>query len=191
MKDFRKNIETLFERDEELEHLDDSEILLNFRNALVVLWPSLIKINLLGDDEWDALVDQLWQSLVVNTFKWKYGLCANDNFLGKYSLGLSSKTIIQCNFSHHLSKVFDCFGQQVKLDAGNSYRFKSFTEIGVDLSAPSSHNFESLSTEEIDFPLQTPNEMRFEFTEIVDYTKPSESFFISHTDCKYELILMD
>lgn len=62
--------------------LSDSEIVRNFRAALVAAYPFLRAVNALEDDtepydDYDDVAEALWTSLVVSTFRWKYGLSAS------------------------------------------------------------------------------------------------------------------
>lgn len=62
--------------------LTDSDIVRNFHAALVAVYPFLRAVNALEDDtqpydDFDDVAEALWDSLVVSTFRWKYGLSAS------------------------------------------------------------------------------------------------------------------
>ncbi len=67
------------EVDEQVAKLSDTEIVLEFRNALVALYPILQKLSCLENDtqpydDFDAVAENLWQVLVARSLKWKNGL---------------------------------------------------------------------------------------------------------------------
>ena len=67
------------EIDEQVAKFSDDEIILEFRNALVALYPILQKLACLENDtqpydDFDAVAENLWQILVARTLMWKYGL---------------------------------------------------------------------------------------------------------------------
>jgi hypothetical protein len=67
------------EVDEQVAKLSDTEIVLEFRNALVALYPILQRLACLENDEqpyddFDSIAEHLWQVLVARSLMWKYGL---------------------------------------------------------------------------------------------------------------------
>ena len=66
-----------------LQRISDTEILLNFKDALEKIYPNLIKIDAHGYDEYDDIVENLFHSMVYEIFADKYGEFANkDEYLG-------------------------------------------------------------------------------------------------------------
>ena len=62
-----------------LQSVSDSNILRNFRSALVALYPMLVAVDCLEDDQslydpFDRVADCLWNELVLKSLQWKYGL---------------------------------------------------------------------------------------------------------------------
>ena len=67
------------EVDEQVAKLSDTEIVLEFRNALVALYPILRKLACLENDtqpydDFDAVAENLWQVLVARSLMWKNSL---------------------------------------------------------------------------------------------------------------------
>ena len=67
------------EIDEQVAKLSDTEVVLEFRNALVALYPILQRLACLENDEqpyddFDSVAENLWQVLVARSLMWKYGL---------------------------------------------------------------------------------------------------------------------
>jgi hypothetical protein len=67
------------EVEEQVAKLSDTEIILEFRNALVTLYPILQKLACLENDEqpyddFDSVAENLWEVLVARSLMWKYGL---------------------------------------------------------------------------------------------------------------------
>jgi hypothetical protein len=67
---------------EKLTSLSVTDIILSFRDALVCLYPILIKLDCLSDDtqfydDFDEVAEKLWNVLVVSSLKWKFGLDLN------------------------------------------------------------------------------------------------------------------
>jgi len=59
--------------------LSDTEIVTGFRDALVAIYPTLRRLDMVSDeldvyDDFDELVATLWDVLVLRSLKWKYGL---------------------------------------------------------------------------------------------------------------------
>ena len=62
------------EIEESLKDLSDTEVLLNFCNALKSLYPNLIPIFAFAYDSWDDIIEPLFHKMVYVTFKYKYGI---------------------------------------------------------------------------------------------------------------------
>src|SRR4051812_54661 len=67
------------EIDPRIAALTDTEVVLEFRNALIALLPTCQRLQLLVSDDqpydhFDELAQYLWRALVVDTFHWKYGV---------------------------------------------------------------------------------------------------------------------
>ena len=66
------------EVDAQVAKLSDTEIVIEFRNALVALYPILRKLSCLEDDtqpydDFDAAMESLWEVLVARSLMWKHG----------------------------------------------------------------------------------------------------------------------
>lgn len=61
------------ELDDGLKEISDTEIVLNFNNAIVSLYPHLIPVYAHAYDTWDNIVEPLYFQMVYNTFCFKYG----------------------------------------------------------------------------------------------------------------------
>jgi hypothetical protein len=64
---------------ERVRQLSDTQILLAFREALVALYPILQRLDCISDDSqpydpFDRVAESLWKELVLESFRWKYGL---------------------------------------------------------------------------------------------------------------------
>lgn len=62
------------EVENELIELSDTEILINFSDALTALYPSLIPICAFAYDAWDDIIIPLYYEMVYQTFSFKYGI---------------------------------------------------------------------------------------------------------------------
>ena len=67
------------EVDGQVTKLSDTGIVLEFRNAIVALYPILQRLACLGNDEqpyddFDSIAENLWEVLVARSLLWKYGL---------------------------------------------------------------------------------------------------------------------
>lgn len=67
------------ERSEKLEQVSETEIVSQFRDALVALLPIMQVLDCVEDDTslydpFDRVADALWSELVLNSLQWKYGL---------------------------------------------------------------------------------------------------------------------
>ena len=64
---------------EKLQRLTDTEILMKFREGLVALLPILQQLDCVEDDTslydpFDRIAECLWNELVLESLRWKYGL---------------------------------------------------------------------------------------------------------------------
>lgn len=64
---------------EKVARLSETELLTEFRTALVALYPILRRLDCLEDDtqpydDFDKLAKCLWDVLIRNSLPWKYGL---------------------------------------------------------------------------------------------------------------------
>ena len=70
---------------DKLQHLTDTDIALEFRQSLIALLPILQRLDCVEDDTshydpFDRVAEVLWDELVLESFKWKYGLESKPNF---------------------------------------------------------------------------------------------------------------
>ncbi|MUT68327.1 hypothetical protein [Paenibacillus sp. NEAU-GSW1] len=91
----------LFNHDieDDLNHVSDTEILINFNNALTSLYPYLIPINAFAYDAWDDIVIPLFYEMVYQSFSYKYGITLTPEDVHAYEFTLSSyhgKCHIEC-----------------------------------------------------------------------------------------------
>ncbi len=88
MIDRREIIEINHEIDEELTSISDTDIMLNFSNALNALYPHLIPVVAFSYDSWDEIVEHLFFYMVYETFSYKYGVSLNyeDSHTYNYTL---------------------------------------------------------------------------------------------------------
>jgi hypothetical protein len=76
---FTSNPLRMAEISEKLQRLPDTEILMRFREALVALLPILQELDCVGDDTslydpFDRIAESLWNELVLESLRWKYGV---------------------------------------------------------------------------------------------------------------------
>jgi hypothetical protein len=69
------------ETSELLQTVSETEIVQSFHGALSALYPILLKLDCIEDDTqlwdpFDRIADVLWDELVLQSLKWKYGLDA-------------------------------------------------------------------------------------------------------------------
>ena len=67
------------ETSETLQAVSETEIVQSFQAALSVLYPILLKLDCIEDDTqlydpFDKIAEVLWDELVLQSLKWKYGL---------------------------------------------------------------------------------------------------------------------
>jgi hypothetical protein len=129
------------EKSEKLALLSETEILLEFRKALVALYPSFVKLDCLENDaqpydDFDQVAECLWDVFVVKSLQWKYGLDKAPQLprYGFSSVGEGADGFIQVNFgdkrykfvSFHGNRAFgedsfNCIGCE-KLPGYTNYR---------------------------------------------------------------------
>lgn len=68
----------MHEIDEGIAALSDTEIILEYRQVLIAILPSCVRLGLLTSDDqpydyFEDLAAMLWKELVQDTFAWKYG----------------------------------------------------------------------------------------------------------------------
>jgi hypothetical protein len=73
---------------DKLKLLSENEILIEFRNSLLTLFPILFKLDCIESDiqpydDFDKVAENLWEILVCRSFAWKYGL-SDIPEIGKY-----------------------------------------------------------------------------------------------------------
>ncbi|WP_245600159.1 hypothetical protein [Paenibacillus harenae] len=73
-----------------LNEISDTEILINFSNALTSLYPHLIPIHAFGYDAWDDIVIPLFYEMVYESFSFKYGITMTPNNVHAYMYTLPS-----------------------------------------------------------------------------------------------------
>ncbi|MCQ9285173.1 hypothetical protein NQ129_25740 [Priestia aryabhattai] len=76
------------EVDDALSELTDTDILLNFQQAITSLYPPLIPIHAHAYDAWDDIVIPLFYEMVYNTFTYKYGIEIEPNETHAYMFSL-------------------------------------------------------------------------------------------------------
>jgi hypothetical protein len=91
---------------EKLSHISDSEILRSFREALVVLYPILQRLDCISDDTqpydpFDRVAQTLWNELVLASLQWKYGLESEPRLppYGFFGLGTGGDGFIEVRSS--------------------------------------------------------------------------------------------
>ncbi len=67
------------ETDEQILQLSDTEIVIEFHNALIALYPILQRLFCLEDDtqpydDFDSIAEKLWEVIVARSLMWKYNL---------------------------------------------------------------------------------------------------------------------
>ncbi|KKC48459.1 hypothetical protein VE23_17390 [Paenibacillus sp. D9] len=85
--------------EDDLSYVTDTEILINFSNALNSLYPYLIPINAFAYDAWDDIVVPLFYEMVYQSFSYKYGITLTPKDVHAYEFTLSSyhgKCHIEC-----------------------------------------------------------------------------------------------
>ncbi|WP_341284873.1 hypothetical protein [Priestia megaterium] len=76
------------EVDDSLSELTDTDILLNFQQAITGLYPHLISIHAHAYDAWDDIVIPLFYEMVYKTFTYKYGIEIEPNETRAYMFSL-------------------------------------------------------------------------------------------------------
>ena len=76
------------EVDAALSELTDTDILLNFQQAITSLYPHLIPIHAHAYDAWDDIVIPLFYEMVYKTFTYKYGIEIEPNETHAYMFTL-------------------------------------------------------------------------------------------------------
>lgn len=78
------------EIDKRLQKLSDTEIMLNFAQALGALYPFMKKVGAHCYDPYDEITEPLFYSLVYGAFSFKYGVNLNQKGCHVYdSVGLN------------------------------------------------------------------------------------------------------
>ncbi|QVK18194.1 hypothetical protein KHQ81_00300 [Mycoplasmatota bacterium] len=97
-----------YEVEKDLKNLDDSSILLNFKEVLTKIYPNLIKVIAHAYDSWDNISENLFNELVYNTFAWKYGIQIDFKNIVVYESSNPSVSHfhIQCFPKKKLSKIY-------------------------------------------------------------------------------------
>ena len=91
-----------------LQELSDTEILLNFQQAITNLYPYLIPIHSFAYDPWDDIVERLFYQMVYKTFSFKYGIDIKWEEAYRYEYSLSCSKEI-----HHI----ECISKYQKFKA--------------------------------------------------------------------------
>jgi len=76
------------EVDDALSELTDTDILLNFQQAITSLYPHLIRIHAHAYYAWDDIVMPLFYEMVYTTFAYKYGIEIEPNETHTYMFSL-------------------------------------------------------------------------------------------------------
>ncbi|MGG3122725.1 hypothetical protein ABEP18_19235 [Priestia megaterium] len=177
------------EVDDSLSELTDTEILLNFQQAITSLYPHLIPIHAYAYNAWDDIVMPLFYEMVYNTFAYKYGIEIEPDethtymFSLKYYQGIHH---IQCfpkssSFKGILNN--DYFEVNEESLKGKRLIFKSFGDSvhyltsGLDIENTDAVNFELV---EIDVVCSKSNRL----TDIEGCT----TFFIHKDDVEFTFI---
>lgn len=79
------------EVNERVARLSETELLAEFRTALVALYPILRRLDCIEDDtqpydDFESVAECLWDVLVRNSLRWKYGLESPPD-IGRYGFG--------------------------------------------------------------------------------------------------------
>ena len=79
--------------EDDLQGITDTEVLLNFQQAITNLYPHLIPIYSFAYDPWDNIVERLFYQMVYKTFSFKYGIDIKweEAYRYEYSLGCSKE----------------------------------------------------------------------------------------------------
>jgi hypothetical protein len=78
---------------ERVARLSETDLLAELRNALVALYPILLRLDCLENDtqpydDFDSIAEVLWGVLVRGSLAWKYGLDVPPD-LGRYGFGIA------------------------------------------------------------------------------------------------------
>ncbi|WP_407545278.1 hypothetical protein [Priestia sp. HNGD-A6] len=177
------------EVDDALSELTDTDILLNFQQAIKSLYPHLIPIHAHAYDAWDDIVIPLFYEMVYKTFTYKYGIEIEPNETHAYMFSLRCYEGI-----HHI----ECFPKMAAFKGilnndyfevnngelkGKRLVFKSFGDsvhyltTGLDTENTDAVNFELV---EVDVICAQSNRI----TDIDGCT----SFFIHKDDVEFTLV---
>ncbi|MGG0391607.1 hypothetical protein ABEZ76_27060 [Priestia megaterium] len=177
------------EVDDSLSELTDTEILLNFQQAITSLYPHLIPIHAYAYNAWDDIVMPLFYEMVYNTFAYKYGIEIEPDETHTYMFSLryyQGIHHIQCfpkssSFKGILNN--DYFEVNEEILKGKRLIFKSFGDTvhylttGLDIENTDAVNFELV---EIDVVCAQSNRL----TDVEGCT----TFFIHKDDVEFMFI---
>ncbi len=109
------------EVDEQVAKLSDTEIVFEFRNALVALYPILQRLACLENDtqpydDFDAIAENLWKVLVARSLMWKNGL-DNAPKIQPYGFRESKEELngyieVECNSSGEKWRFIEFIGDR-------------------------------------------------------------------------------
>lgn len=86
------------EIEDQLQRITDTEILMNFQEAITDLYSRLITIHAFCYDSWDEIVEHLYNKMVWQTFSWKYGVATSREYSHQYAFECpdQNKSYIEC-----------------------------------------------------------------------------------------------
>ena len=178
-------------KDDRLEVLSDTEIVLEFPNLLSSVYPHLIKVYAHCYDPFDEIAESLFYSFVYKTFESKYGIPVNYSETHRYAFDLhcfQRINHIQVKPKNYPFTLIHSSGETLICEKsefqGKAIVFIQFGDTVNNLTG---------GEEYVD--IQTVN---FNFTEIkiVDIKtglpfRSQDNYWISNTEVEYELVLED
>lgn len=188
----KRNIKKQHEEiSQNLSKLTDSDIVLEFSEILISIYPSLIKLEGHCYDQFDDITESLYFDTVYSAFSGKYGAIIDKAETHKYGFSLHCYHKI-----NHINIRPKQFPTIIKSVSGNELEiteefFKTnelvFIEFGDTINFFSGDN-ESINLKEVNFD--------FSRVEIVDKKtgltyKDQDQFWIKNMNAEFELVLED
>lgn len=191
MIDKRKIIKQHDEIDLVLQNLTDSEILLEFSNALALLYPTLKKLRSHCYDNFDDISENLFFDLVYYTFAGKYGAIISKTETHKY--GFTLHTYKHINHISIKPKSFpisfiDSNGQTIMYEESD-FAAKEF----VFIQFGDTFNYLGSEEDDIDFDRINFDYVNFAIVDKVKglYFRNSDHYWVDKLMVDFDLILED
>jgi len=190
MRDLRLKKTFSFDIDDELKNINDDQIIKNYIEALNLLWPNLIKINLISYDPWDDFSDSLFDHLVLKSFMYKYGLSNKELGLNNYSLGITKSSYITCYSKADIIRFDENQNRNyAKILKNDSVKVVGFSFPGIDLSVPADFLFSKYNdSDKLESLLKEPSDFNFSHA-IIRINNIKELFYCPVESSEFELIL--